>query len=140
MTRFEPWVRRVAALHAWGRPLEEVRVTFVPEKRAVLGTAWAAERRIEIYDAARRRPDDVVATLLHEFAHCAAPADVRHGLKFKQLLRAATTELTGFDPGIFENYETLQESVCHCVSSWWQMSGVGARWRAAAAFDRLCKK
>lgn len=132
-----PWITRIAFLKAWGRPQDDVLHTVrVGEKEHSTGRCWSARRRIVF--TIGTDPVDAIATVLHEFAHAAAPGDAGHGDKFKERLRDATIELTGVDPGLLDNYRVFQRAVEHAVGLWWRAHHAKT-WETAQKFAALAE-
>lgn len=132
-----PWVGRIARLKAWGSPQDDVKVTIhVGLKEHSTGRCRWSKR--EIHLTVGTDPVDAIATVIHEFAHAAAPPpiDQGHGDAFKERLRAATIELTGVDPGLLDNYRVFQRAVEHAVSLWWRAHHERA-WKTAQKFEAL---
>lgn len=135
MRRWIPWVERIARLKAWGRPLDEVAVRLkerTTERSS--GTAWPVERRIVV--SIGTNPAFAISTIVHEFAHCAAPGDAHHGPAFKARFRDATIELTGRDPGMLDNYRVFGEAARDVYRAWWDATHAKT-WDAAEKFARL---
>jgi hypothetical protein len=133
--RLTPWASRIARLAAWGRPLEEVTIELRNGSGVgSSGTAWPGRRRIIV--TVGSDPALALATVLHEYAHCAAPGNAHHGLMFKERLRAGTIELTNWDPGLIDNYRIFQSAVDDVIKHWWRMNWAGT-WNLAQRFEGL---
>ena len=140
--RFIPWVFQVARLKCWGRPLTDVPVRLrYDAEGGGSGVCYVCPRRIAI--TACPDPARTISVIVHEFAHAAAVnvrgADTEHhDERFKERLQGAITELTGFDPGMLDNYRTLQRACDDAVRAWWGANHAAA-WETALKFERLAK-
>lgn len=125
------WVERWRALRAWGRPLEEARVVVLPHTgRGANGTAWPCAREIRV--KAGHDIPDALDTVLHEYAHLAAPGGEHHGPRWRRIYSAAITEVTGI-PLDAESwtYQDARSTGMHYVRAWWRQSGLEALWEVA---------
>jgi hypothetical protein len=124
------WVEHWRHLRAWGRSLEEISVT-------VKGVAGHAEpgcggdystgvarpvRRTAIIRAGADLPD-ALATVLHEYAHLAAPAGAGHGPAWSSRFADAVREVTGVAIVPEGARAEIDRAATAALRAWWRVSG-----------------
>jgi hypothetical protein len=124
------WAHHWRDLRAWGRPLEEITVKITGRDNhktpgcggvGSTGTAWPTKRDTVI--RAGSDLPDALATILHEYAHLAAPGDVAHGLPWSSRFAAAVYEVTGIAICDDGDKGQVDRAATAAVRSWWKASG-----------------
>lgn len=90
------WADRWRTLRAWGRPLTcTVRVRG--PRQAALGYCWSRQQHVEVHPRVGKAGMivDVLCTILHEYAHAAAPDAVKHRSAWQRIYAEAVREATG---------------------------------------------
>jgi hypothetical protein len=126
----ETWARHWRDLRAWGRPLEEISVRIVGRynhkepgacDKFSTGTAWPTKRDTVI--RAGSDLPDALATILHEYAHLAAPGGAAHGLPWSSRFAAAVLEVTRIAICDDGTKGEVDRAATAAVRSWWKSSG-----------------
>lgn len=124
------WAKHWRALRAWGRPLDELSVEIVGRRNHAevgcggngsTGTAWPVLRRVVVRAGADL--PDALATILHGYAHCAAPAGSEHGPAWSTRYATAVEEVTSIPIPEEGPKLIIDRAATAAVRTWWQASG-----------------
>jgi hypothetical protein len=133
----ETWANRWRGLKAWGMPLVPglwtVDVRMRHKGTHSTGRCFFHGRRIVV--TASVDIVDSLVTILHEFAHAAAPRradrpdENPHGLEWQRLYAAAVFEVTHYPiPDGVEDYKLMDRAANEAVGAWWKRSGHAFAW------------
>jgi len=134
------WVERWRTLKAWGRPLDDwkvdIRMRHIGDYST--GRCWFMGKRVVV--TASVDIVDSLGTILHEFAHAAAPRradrpdENAHGLEWQRIYAAAVLEVTGRAiPEAVETYGLMDKTAYVALTAWWKDSGNEFAWKLVAA-------
>lgn len=118
----ETWADRWRSLKSWGRPLSEVETKVVSRKGShSTGVAYPTRRTCRV--RAGHDLPDALATVLHEYAHLAAPADAHHGIAWRSRFVEAVAEVTGIVLSTDGTIAHVDQAASEAVKTWWHASG-----------------
>ena len=127
----EAWVEKWRNLKAWGRPLEEAKICVQKDNdRGLRGWAYPCMRSLVV----KAGPDipRALNTLLHEYAHLAAPATEHHGPKWRRAYSAAVAEVSGIAfEGEHLTYQDARAMGARYMRAWFRTSGLATMWALA---------
>lgn len=126
----ETWARDWRRLRAWRRPLDELEIKIVgrqnhaePGKGGAASTGRCSVIRRRVVVRAGSDLPDALATILHEYAHAAVPADVGHGPAWAERFADAVREVTGIAIVPDGKRVEVDRAATEAVRVWWKASG-----------------
>lgn len=129
-TILETWARNWRTLRAWRRPLEEIDVVIKgrngfeePGCGALYSSGVAYPVRRSCVIRAGADLPDALATILHEYAHLAAPASAHHGPAWSRRYAGAVLEVTGVYICREGPKHEIDFAATAAVRAWWKSSG-----------------